>query len=130
MEDFKNRCHVFLQDESNISKYLPNFENKPAKHIIKYVHFEPFKFDILELKKDINKNIDKEDNVVMFVYDDKKIFEKSKAYRVSIQEVSMKFKIEKHILKKAEELSFITIKHDSEFKVEGYTIPKEGYKYL
>ena len=84
MEDFKNRCHVFLQDESNISKYLPNFENKPAKHIIKYVHFEPFKFDILELKKDINKNIDKEDNVVMFVYDDKKIFEKSKAYRVSI----------------------------------------------
>ena len=38
----------------------------------------------------------------------------------------MKFKIEKHILKKAEELSFITIKHDSEFKVEGYTIPKEG----
>ena len=33
---------------------------------------------------DINKNIDKEDNVVMFVYDDKKIFEKSKAYRVSI----------------------------------------------
>lgn len=84
MEDFKNRCHVFLQDENNISKYLHNFENKPAKHIIKYVHFEPFKFDILELKKDINKNIDKEDNVVMFVYDDKKIFEKSKAYRVSI----------------------------------------------
>lgn len=81
---------------------------------------------IYQSLKDINKNIDKEDNVVMFVYDDKKIFEKSKAYRVSIQEVSMKFKIEKHILKKAEELSFITIKHDSEFKVEGYTIPKEG----
>ena len=38
----------------------------------------------------------------------------------------MKFKIEKHILKKAEELSFITIKHDSEFKVEGYNIPCEG----
>ena len=34
----------------------------------------------------------------------------------------MKFKIEKYILKKAEELSFITIKHDSEFKVEGYNI--------
>ena len=84
MEDFKNRCHIFLQDESNISKYLQDFYDKPAKHIIKYVHFEPFKFDILELKKDINKKIDKEDNVVMFVYDDKKIFEKSKAYRVSI----------------------------------------------
>ena len=38
----------------------------------------------------------------------------------------MKFKIEKHILKKAEELAFITIKHDSEFKVEGYNIPSEG----
>ncbi len=38
----------------------------------------------------------------------------------------MKFKIEKHILKKAEELAFITIKHDSEFKVDGYTIPKDG----
>ena len=42
MEDFKNRCHVFLQDESNISKYLPNFENKPAKHIIKYVCVRDF----------------------------------------------------------------------------------------
>ncbi len=38
----------------------------------------------------------------------------------------MKFKIEKHILKKAEELSFIKIKHDGEFSVEGYNIPKEG----
>jgi radical SAM superfamily enzyme YgiQ (UPF0313 family) len=84
MEDFKNRCHVFLQDENNIAKYLPNFENKPAKHIIKYVHFEPFNYDVLELKKDINKKVNKEDNVIMFVYDDKKIFEKSKAYRVSI----------------------------------------------
>ena len=38
----------------------------------------------------------------------------------------MKFKIEKHILKKAEELAFIKIKHDGEFKVEGYTIPQGG----
>jgi radical SAM superfamily enzyme YgiQ (UPF0313 family) len=84
MEDFKNRCHVFLQDENNIEKYLPNFENKPAKHIIKYVHFEPFNYDVLELKKDINKKVKKEDNVIMFIYDDKKIFEKSKACRVNI----------------------------------------------
>ena len=35
----------------------------------------------------------------------------------------MKFKIEKHLLKKAEELAFITIKHDGEFQVEGYEIP-------
>lgn len=38
----------------------------------------------------------------------------------------MKFKIEKYLLKKAEELAFITIKHDGEFQVEGYKIPSEG----
>ncbi|CEH35738.1 tetratricopeptide repeat protein [Romboutsia lituseburensis] len=38
----------------------------------------------------------------------------------------MKFKIEKYILKKAEELAFIKIKHDGEFKVDGYDIPKGG----
>lgn len=84
MEDFKNRGHVFLQEESNICKYVPGFENKPAKHIIKYVHFEPFNYNVLELKQDINRYLDKEDNVIMFVYDDKKIFEKSKAYKVEI----------------------------------------------
>lgn len=38
----------------------------------------------------------------------------------------MKFKIEKYILRKAEELAFIKIKHDGEFKVDGYDIPKGG----
>lgn len=38
----------------------------------------------------------------------------------------MNFKIEKYLLKKAEELAFITIKHDGEFKLEGYEIPKTG----
>lgn len=38
----------------------------------------------------------------------------------------MDFKIEKYLLKKAEELAFITIKHDGEFQVEGYDIPKGG----
>ena len=32
----------------------------------------------------------------------------------------MKFKIEKYLLKKAEELAFITIKHDGDFQIEGY----------
>ena len=84
MEDFKNRCHVFLQDNDNVIKYLPKFENKPAKHMIKYVHFETFNFNILELKEDIHRNLDKNENVVLFVYDDKKIFEKSKSYSVVI----------------------------------------------
>ncbi|MEG1312141.1 MAG: tetratricopeptide repeat protein [Romboutsia sp.] len=38
----------------------------------------------------------------------------------------MNFKIEKYLLKKAEELAFITIKHDGEFQVEGYNIPNGG----
>lgn len=38
----------------------------------------------------------------------------------------MNFKIEKYLLKKAEELAFITIKHDGDFRLEGYEIPKSG----
>lgn len=38
----------------------------------------------------------------------------------------MKFKIEKYLLKKAEELAFITIKHDGEFQIEGYKMPSKG----
>lgn len=38
----------------------------------------------------------------------------------------MKFKIEKKLLKKAEELSFIRIKDNGEFKINGYDIPKGG----
>ena len=38
----------------------------------------------------------------------------------------MNFKIEKYLLKKAEELAFIRIKNDGEFQLEGYEIPKEG----
>ncbi|MGL6106717.1 tetratricopeptide repeat protein [Romboutsia sp.] len=38
----------------------------------------------------------------------------------------MKFKIEKHLLKKADELAFITIKNDGEFQIEGYNIPNVG----
>ncbi|MCC0697961.1 B12-binding domain-containing radical SAM protein [Clostridioides sp. ZZV15-6383] len=84
VDDFKNRCHVFLQDNDNLSTYLPNFVDKPAKHIIKYVHFEPFKFNVVDLKNDIKTEIREEENVVLFEYDDKKIFEKSKTHKVKI----------------------------------------------
>lgn len=84
VDDFKNRCHVFLQNNDNLSTYLPNFVDKPAKHIIKYVHFEPFKFNVVDLKNDINTEIREEENVVLFEYDDKKIFEKSKTHKVKI----------------------------------------------
>lgn len=84
VDDFKNRCHVFLQDNGNLSTYLPSFVDKPAKHIIKYVHFEPFKFNVVDLKSDINIEIREEKNVVLFEYDDKKVFEKSKTHKVEI----------------------------------------------
>ncbi|HSQ34145.1 MAG TPA: tetratricopeptide repeat protein [Peptostreptococcaceae bacterium] len=38
----------------------------------------------------------------------------------------MKFKIEKHILKKSDELAFIRIKENIELNLEGYNIPKDG----
>ena len=38
----------------------------------------------------------------------------------------MKFRIEKYLLKKADELAFITIKNDGDFKLEGYTLPSGG----
>ncbi|EQK81923.1 tetratricopeptide repeat family protein, partial [Clostridioides difficile CD111] len=38
----------------------------------------------------------------------------------------MDFKIEKYLLKKAEELAFITIKHGGEFKLKSYEVPKGG----
>ena len=38
----------------------------------------------------------------------------------------MKFRIDKYLLSKTEELAFITVKEDAEFNLEGYTLPKEG----
>lgn len=84
VEDFKNRCHLFLQNEENVLKYIPRFENTPAKQIIKYVHFENFKYDILELKEDINACLNPNETMILFVYDDKKVFEKSKSYTIEI----------------------------------------------
>ena len=40
----------------------------------------------------------------------------------------MKFKIDKYLLKKTEELAFITVKKEGEFHLDGYEIPKEGLK--
>ena len=83
-EDFKNRCHVFLQDDENVKKYIPKHFDTPAKMIIKYVQFEPFRYDVEALKENIMINPEKIDNIVMFDYDISKIFEKSLSYRVEI----------------------------------------------
>lgn len=85
LEDFKNRCHLFLQNEDNVEKYIPKFKNSAAKNIIKHVHFEVFKYNIINLKEEINKGLEKEITTVLFVYDnDKKVFEKSKSYVVQM----------------------------------------------
>ena len=38
----------------------------------------------------------------------------------------MNFRIEKYLLKKADELAFITIKNHGDFKLEGYKLPNQG----
>lgn len=38
----------------------------------------------------------------------------------------MKFKIDKYLLRKTEELAFITVKKDGDFHLDGYEIPKDG----
>lgn len=66
--NFRNECHEFLQDKENVEKYLPDFINKSAKHIIKRVHFETFKIDILNyIKSDFNNLIENE-TIVLFDY--------------------------------------------------------------
>lgn len=38
----------------------------------------------------------------------------------------MKFKIDKYLLRKTEELAFITVRKDGDFHLDGYEIPKDG----
>lgn len=38
----------------------------------------------------------------------------------------MKFKIDKYLLRKTEELAFITVKKDGDFHLDGYEMPKDG----
>lgn len=84
VNDFKNRGHQFLKNEENQRKYTPEHLGEFAKNIIRYVQFEEFRFNVIDLKKDINSTIREEENTVLFYYDIDKIFEKSKAYKVKI----------------------------------------------
>ena len=58
----------------------------PTKYILKYIHFEPFKYDILKLKEEYKCEIRKEQTVILFDYNTNKVFDKSKTYTVKVGE--------------------------------------------
>ena len=84
--NIKSKSHDFLHNEENIKEYLPNFVDIPAKYILKYIHFEPFKYDILQLKSDISAKLEEKQTIVLFDYNTNKIFDKSKTYTVELGE--------------------------------------------
>ena len=88
VDNLKPRVHEFLHDRENLEKYLPKHVDTPTKYILKYVHFEPFKYDILKLKEDIHADIKEQESIILFVYDDIKVFEKSRTYKVELKELT------------------------------------------
>ena len=90
VKDMKARVHEFLHDRENLEKYLPKHVDTPAKYILKYIHFECFKYDILKLKEDIHAKLDEQETVILFVYDDIKVFEKSRTHKVELKELENK----------------------------------------
>lgn len=89
VNDFKNKCHEFLQDPKNLEQYLPRYKDMPAKQIIKQVHFEPFTVDVTEvdnLKYKVD-SIEKCEVVVLFDYQiESKALEDCKYYKISFNE--------------------------------------------
>ena len=63
-----------------------NLQIHQQTYILKYIHFEPFKFDILKLKENINAKLEKNQNVILFDYNTNKVFDKSKTYTVNVGE--------------------------------------------
>ena len=90
VKDMKARVHEFLHDRENLEKYLPKHVDTPAKYILKYIHFECFKYDILKLKEDIHAKLDEQETVILFVYDDIKVFEKSRTHKVELKDLEKK----------------------------------------
>ncbi|WP_432408689.1 B12-binding domain-containing radical SAM protein [Wukongibacter sp. M2B1] len=85
LEDFKNRCHKFLQEEENLERYLPKFIGIPAKRIINKTHFETFKYDILQLIIDLTKKALREETTILFDYEvENKDFGRSRYMKIEI----------------------------------------------
>ncbi|MDY5480041.1 MAG: B12-binding domain-containing radical SAM protein [Peptostreptococcus porci] len=97
VQDYKDKGHKFLQNEENQRKYVPKYFGTPAKNIVKHIHFEEFKYDVIGIKEKLDKlklngelekvcfdEICEIQTSVLFFYDIDKIFEKSKTYRVKL----------------------------------------------
>jgi len=86
IDNFRDRCHKFLQRDENIKRYLPLYAGMPAKQIIKQVHFELFNIDVTRLDT-IGYKIDKikqEQVVVLFDYlMESRALERSRYYKVN-----------------------------------------------
>lgn len=84
-EEIQRNRHTFLKVEENINRYLPTYENKSTKEIIKDVHFEGFDIDVLNfITSDLCKeNVIKKHTVIMFAYDTSRTLNKCKVLDVS-----------------------------------------------
>lgn len=67
--DFREKCFAFLRNEENVKRYLPNFTGTPAKQIFKSVHFEKFRYNVVQHVT--NYDVKKEETVVLFNYRDR-----------------------------------------------------------
>lgn len=84
-KEIQIKRHGFLQNEVYISKYLPSYIGSPVKKIIKEIHFEKFKINVLKLvEMDYRvESIKKQDTIILFVYTPKNPLNKCKAFEVS-----------------------------------------------
>lgn len=67
----QNRIHKLLKEETLLTKYLPKYKDIPTKKTLNMVSIKKFQYNILDLiDKGYPLNIEKEDNYVLFEYQD------------------------------------------------------------
>ncbi len=79
VERKKEKIFEFLNQPENIEKYLPEFVGVSSKEIKKYIHFEKFSIDILNVLsiEKANKNTNHPTLLFYFIKDRKDIFNKA-----------------------------------------------------
>lgn len=91
VDDYKNICHKFLQDKENQRRYTPEYYDTPAKNIIRYVHFEQFKYNVEDIKNNPRASIVDKENTVLFYYNTDKVFEKAYTYKVELPDIRSEY---------------------------------------